>query len=133
MEEKVSPRLLMRSAPARYLGDASGNPVEDPTRPVAPPDMRRECYRRLAGHRGEGPAPKWPWADVALITELTWLRESQGRSCPRHLLFFTGRWVNKGEKRKGQGLTLRPFGDGSRITLGPRNLVVRLAKATVIH
>jgi hypothetical protein len=41
-------------------------------------------------------------------------------------------FVNKGKKRKGWGLTLRPFADGSRITLGPRNLVVKLAKAKLI-
>jgi hypothetical protein len=35
--------------------------------------------------------------------------------------------------KKGRGLTLRPFGDDSRITLGPRNLVVKLAKAELIQ
>jgi hypothetical protein len=42
-------------------------------------------------------------------------------------------FVNKGKKRKGWGLTLPPFADGSRITLGPRNLVVKLAKAKLIQ
>ena len=41
--------------------------------------------------------------------------------------------VNKGKKRKGRSLTLRPFGDDSRITLGLRNLVVKLAKAKLIQ
>jgi hypothetical protein len=41
--------------------------------------------------------------------------------------------VNKGKKRKGWGLTLRPFGEGSRTTLGPRNLVVKLAKPKLIQ
>ena len=42
-------------------------------------------------------------------------------------------FVNKGEKMKGRSLTLRPFGDDSRITLGLRNLVVKLAKAKLIQ
>src|SRR5215208_4112759 len=41
--------------------------------------------------------------------------------------------VNKGENWKGRGLTLRPFGDDARITLGFRNLVVKLAKAKLIQ
>jgi hypothetical protein len=41
--------------------------------------------------------------------------------------------VNKGEKRKGRSLTLRSFGYDSRITLGPRNLALKLAKAKLIQ
>jgi hypothetical protein len=41
--------------------------------------------------------------------------------------------VNKGEKMKGRSLTLRAFGDYSRITLGPGNLVVKLATAKLIQ
>jgi hypothetical protein len=39
----------------------------------------------------------------------------------------------KGKKRKDRGPTLPPFGDGSRITLGPRNLVLKPAKAKLIQ
>ena len=42
-------------------------------------------------------------------------------------------FVNKGEERKSRSLTLKPFGDDSSITLGLRNLVVKLAKAKLIQ
>ena len=97
----------------------------------------KQFLERLSGNSEEAPFrdPTSPLngAKGALFDAWCYQETSDPARPPTFQTVSLGTSANKGKKRKGRSLTHRPFDDDSRIRLGPRPLVVTLAKAKLIQ